>query len=79
VSQLADAIQVIVQRRLEGIMTAKQILMLADRLAEEMLVPSGAITPHASRPDVVVSGSWLRWESPPISLSCATNVRCSTK
>jgi hypothetical protein len=36
VSPLADAIQVIVERRREGIMSAAQILILAERLAGEM-------------------------------------------
>jgi hypothetical protein len=36
VSQLADALQTLIERRIEGLMTQKQLLALADRLAHDI-------------------------------------------
>jgi hypothetical protein len=37
VSQLADALQTLIERRIEGLMTQKQLLELADRLAHDIM------------------------------------------
>jgi hypothetical protein len=36
VSQIADALQTLIERRIEGLMTQKQLLALADRLAHDI-------------------------------------------
>lgn len=37
-SQCADAIQVLLERKCEGLMTARQLARLADRLAQDLAV-----------------------------------------